>query len=184
MSLGFKIFQCIIYKYVQHFFHIAEFLTGIWFKGSGRRSEIFLATKFHALDIVLDRRDITAEGEAECIQRSIRRSLQRLETEYIDLYYLHRMDPNMPIEITMEALREPLVRGTIRWIGLGDCSEETLQRAKAVPEVGEKLIAVQTEYSPLCLELDKTGLPEAAKSLGISVLATYPFGRGSTGNGR
>ena len=84
----------------------------------------------------------------------------------------------MPIEVVLETLREPVEKGTIRWIGLSECSTETLRRAKAVKGVGEKVIAAQMEFSPFSLDVEKTGFTKTAKELGVSVVAYSPLGRG------
>ena len=149
-----------------------------WFAQTGRRDEIFLATKFGAYDpegkIGRGKQCSTPDYIAYAIQRS----LTRLGTTHIDLYYQHRVDPNVPIEVVMEALREPLAKGQIKYIGLSECSSDVLRRAKAVKGVGEKLIACQMEFSPFELGVEKSGFVKVAKELGVSVVAYSPLGRG------
>lgn len=84
----------------------------------------------------------------------------------------------MPIEIVLETLRPFVEQGQIRWLGLSECSAATLRRAKAVPGVGEKIVAVQMEYSPFDLEIEGNGLLETARELGVAVVAYSPLGRG------
>ena len=94
------------------------------------------------------------------------------------MYYQHRVDPNVPIEVVLEALRDAVEKGQVKWIGLSECSVNTLRRAKAVPGLGEKIIAAQMEFSPYSLDIEKDGFVKAAKELGVSVVAYSPLGRG------
>ena len=107
----------------------------------------------------------------------VARSLDRLKTDYIDLYYQHRVDPNVPIEVVLETLKEFVDKGRIKWIGLSECSVNVLKRARAVPGIGEKVIAAQMEYSPFSLEIEQ-GFTEAARELGVAIVAYSPLGRG------
>ncbi|EJC99969.1 Aldo/keto reductase [Fomitiporia mediterranea MF3/22] len=156
-----------------------ELTLGKWFAETGRRSEIFLATKFGGWD---PEGKFGKPGEPVStptyIKYALERSLKRLGTDYIDLYYQHRVDPNVPIEVVLETLREPVEKGTIRWIGLSECSVETLRRAKAVKGVGERVVAAQMEFSPFTLDIEKDGFAKAAKDLGVAVVAYSPLGRG------
>lgn len=78
----------------------------------------------------------------------------------------------------METFRPYLEAGTLKWIGISEASIDVLKRAKAVPGVGEKVIAVQMEFSPFDLEIEHSGLTKVAKELDISVVAYSPLGRG------
>jgi aryl-alcohol dehydrogenase-like predicted oxidoreductase len=78
----------------------------------------------------------------------------------------------------METLRPFVESGQIKWLGLSECSAATLRRAKAVPGVGEKLIAVQMEYSPFELTIETSGFVDVANELGVAVVAYSPLGRG------
>lgn len=158
---------------------IAELTLGKWFAETGRRSEIFLATKFGSRDP----EGKFNEGKRPCstpsyIQYALQRSLKRLGTDYIDLYYQHRVDPDVPIEVVLETLRPFVENGTVRWLGLSECSEETLRRAKSVKVVGEKIVAAQMEFSPFSLQIEKDGFAKAAKELGVEIVAYSPLGRG------
>ena len=84
----------------------------------------------------------------------------------------------MPIELVLETLRPYIEKGTIRWLGLSECSAATLRRARAVPGVGEKVIAAQMEFSPFSLQIEKDGFAKVAEELGVSVVAYGPLGRG------
>ncbi|KAJ7452143.1 Aldo/keto reductase [Mycena galericulata] len=156
-----------------------EEVLGEWFTKTGLRSKIFLATKFGARDL---RKDSPTFGQTcsdpAYIAHAFARSLADLKTEWVDLYYQHRVDPNVPIEIVLETLRPFVEKGQIRWLGLSECSVATLRRAKAVPGIGEKVVAVQMEYSPFDLEIETNGLLDAARELGVAVVAYSPLGRG------
>ncbi|KAJ6578895.1 NADP-dependent oxidoreductase domain-containing protein [Mycena vulgaris] len=158
----------------------SEEVLGEWFAQTGRRAEIFLATKFGAIDL---RDDAPKKAFAPCsdpayIVQAFARSLARLQTSYVDLYYQHRVDKDVPIEVVLETLR-PFVEGRqIRWLGLSECSAATLRRAKAVKGIGERVVAVQMEYSPFDLEIETNGLLEAARETGVGVVAYSPLGRG------
>ena len=157
---------------------LAELELGKWFKKTGRRSDIFLATKFGGYDPEGKFGGGKPISTPSYIKYALERSLRRLGTDYIDLYYQHRVDPNVPIEVVLETLREPVEKGQVKWIGLSECSVKTLRRAKAIPGVGEKVIAAQMEFSPYSLDIEKDGFVKAAKELGVSVDANSPLGRG------
>lgn len=154
----------------------SEDLIGQWFTQTGRRSEIFLATKWGAWD--LDTAERKAKSKPSYIVQQLQRSLTKLQTDYIDLYYQHRVDPDVPIEIVLETLRPFVESGKIKWIGLSEPSIATLKRAKAVQGVGEKVVAAQMEYSPFELSVEKTGFADAIAEAGMAVVAYSPLGRG------
>ncbi|KAG6856539.1 hypothetical protein H0H87_003358 [Tephrocybe sp. NHM501043] len=154
----------------------SEDLIGQWFTATGRRSEIFLATKFGAWDP--ESGNITPNSKPSYILKAFQRSLAKLKTDYVDLYYHHRVDPDVPIEVVLEVLRPFVEKGQIKWIGLSECSIDVLKRAKAVKGIGEKVIAAQMEFSPFELYLEKSGFVDTAKELGVSVVAYAPLGRG------
>ncbi|KAF4563680.1 hypothetical protein EYR36_002918 [Pleurotus pulmonarius] len=142
------------------------------FKRTGKRSEIFIATKF---GFASDSGKIP-DGDPKYVPRALASSLKRLGVDYIDLYYLHRPDTTVPIELTVGALAEQVKAGKIKYIGLSECSEATLRRAHAVHPIS----ALQVEYSPFTLDIEdpKIGLFNAAKELGIALIAYSPLGRG------
>jgi len=152
---------------------------GKWFAETGRRSEIFLATKFGSRDpegkYYDGKRPVSTPSY---IHSALARSLKLLRTDYIDLYYQHRVDPDVPIEVVLETLRPYVEKGTIRWVGLSECSAETLRRARVVKGVGEKVVAAQMEFSPFSLHIEKDGFAKVAKELGVAVVAYSPLGRG------
>ncbi|TDL15050.1 Aldo/keto reductase [Rickenella mellea] len=157
-----------------------EATLGKWFKETGRRSEIFLTSKWGLRDPTRDPYDPKniEDSTPSYIRRALKRSLSQLGVEYIDLYYQHRVDPRVPIEVVMETLQEYVDNGTIRWIGLSEASPDTLRRAKAVPGVGEKVIATQMEFSPFSLDIEKNGFMDLVHELGMGVVGYAPLGRG------
>jgi len=96
------------------------------------------------------------------------------EGDAIDLYYCHRIDPNQPIEITVQAMADLKKEGKIRYLGLSECSADTLRRACKVHHIA----AVQVEYSPFSMDIEQNGLLEACRELGVAVVAYSPFSRG------
>ncbi|KAH8101211.1 NADP-dependent oxidoreductase domain-containing protein [Cristinia sonorae] len=159
----------------------SQAIIGKWFAQTGRRKEIFFATKFGAVDTRHPRGTpgfYKLNSKPSFIKMKIEESLKVCQTDYIDLYYQHRVDSEVPVEIVMETFRPYLENGTIRYVGLSECSIDVMKRAKAVPGVGEKLVAVQMEYNPFELELETTGFADVARELNISVVAYCPLGRG------
>lgn len=114
-----------------------------------------------------------ADNRPETIRSSCDASLQRLGTDHIDLFYLHRIDHSVPIEESVGTLAELVRAGKIRWIGLSECSVTTLRRAHAVHPV----TAVQNEYSLWSREPEQ-GILAACEELGVSLVGYSPLGRG------
>jgi aryl-alcohol dehydrogenase-like predicted oxidoreductase len=140
---------------------------------TGRRSDVTLATKF---GIVRDPADPTkrgVNGHPDYVRRSCEASLARLRTDYIDLYYMHRMDPTVPIEDTVGAMAELVTDGKVRHLGLSEMSPETLRRAHAV----HPITAVQSEYS-LWTRDPEDGVLELCRTLDVGFVAYSPLGRG------
>ncbi|KAL3899326.1 MAG: hypothetical protein SGCHY_002128 [Lobulomycetales sp.] len=141
------------------------------------RADVLVATKFGVLWHPDDRaaypgRDIC--GKKEYVHRSCVRSLARLGVDCIDLYFMHRVDPDTPIEETVSAMADLVKQGKVKYLGLSECSAETLRRAYAVHPIA----AVQMEYSPWALDIEENGLLDAAKELGVAIIAYSPLGRG------
>jgi len=140
---------------------------------AGRRADVTLATKF---GIVRDPADPTKRGisgKPEYVRRSCEASLARLRTEYIDLYYMHRMDPAVPIEDTVGAMADLVNEGKVRHLGLSEMSPDTLRRAHAVHHIS----AVQSEYS-LWTRDPEDGVLATCRTLGVGFVAYSPLGRG------
>jgi aryl-alcohol dehydrogenase-like predicted oxidoreductase len=139
----------------------------------GGRDHVVLATKF---GIVRDPKDPNVRGvsgKPDYVKKSCEGSLKRLGTDYIDLYYQHRVDPNTPIEETVGALAELVEEGKIRYIGLSEAGANTLRRAVKVHPIA----ALQTEYSLWTRDPEEEILP-TCRELGIGFVAYSPLGRG------
>lgn len=138
---------------------------------AGRREQFVIATKFGmAIEADGSRR---IDGSPETVRRSIEGSLKRLQTDYIDLYYQHRVDPGVPIEETVGAMAELVEQGKVRHIGLSEASAATIRRAHAVHPIA----AVQSEYSLWTRDPEAEVLP-TLRELGIGLVAYSPLGRG------
>ena len=137
-----------------------------------RRSEVVIATKFGTISHRANDA-FGLDGSAENVRLSVEGSLKRLNTDYIDLYYQHRMDPDIPVEETMGALAELVQEGKIRHIGLSEAAPETIRRAHAVHPVA----ALQTEYSLWSRDPEQEILP-TVRELGIGFVPYSPLGRG------
>jgi aryl-alcohol dehydrogenase-like predicted oxidoreductase len=135
-----------------------------------RRDEVVLATKF---GIRIENGRMEADGRPANVFRAIDGSLQRLGTDRVDLYYLHRRDPKVPIEDTVGAMAELVKAGKVRHLGLSAVSAETLRRACAV----HPITAVQSEYS-LFTRDPENGVLAACDELGAGFVAYSPLGRG------
>ncbi|MBG0740310.1 aldo/keto reductase [Paeniglutamicibacter antarcticus] len=139
---------------------------------TGWRDEAVIATKFGTM-AHRGGGGPGLDGSAENIRLSVEGSLKRLKTDYIDLYYQHRMDPDTPIEETAGALAELITEGKIRHYGLSEAAPGTIRRAHAVHPV----TAVQTEYSLWTRDPEKEILP-TVRELGIGFVPYSPLGRG------
>ncbi len=152
--------------------YINEELVGKALKG--RRDKFILATKF---GIVADPSDPAARsinGRPEYVRQAVEASLKRLDIDTIDLYYLHRVDPDTPIEETVGAMARLIDEGKIRHIGLSEASADTLKKASAVHEI----TALQSEYSLWTRDVEDNGVLETARELGIGLVPYSPLGRG------
>jgi len=145
-----------------------------WFeRNPGARQKIFLATKFaNFVDPETGKRSV--RNEPDYIRQQCDKSLQRLKTNYIDLYYMHRADKTQPIEITVKVMKELQDAGKVKYLGLSEVSADTLRRACKIAHID----AVQMEYSPFSLEVEQEGLLQACRELGVALVAYSPLGRG------
>ena len=140
---------------------------------TGRRESVVLATKFGPMrDPVTGVRGGLDGTRANC-RRAVEGSLRRLGTSYNDLYYLHRVDPNTPIEVTVAAMAELVAEGKVRAIGLSEASGDTIRRAAKVHSIA----AVQSEYSIFSRDIEGDVLP-ACREVGATLVAYSPLGRG------
>ncbi|MGZ4823771.1 MAG: aldo/keto reductase [Terriglobales bacterium] len=138
----------------------------------GRRSEVFLATKFG--NVRAANGDwLGVNGRPDYIRQACDASLKRLGVEKIDLYYQHRVDPNVPIEETVGAMADLIKQGKVRHIGLSEAAAGTIRRAQKVHPIA----ALQTEYSLWTRDPEAEILP-ACRELGITFVAYSPLGRG------
>lgn len=139
----------------------------------GQRQKVFLATKFGILRDPANPAVRGVNGRPDYVRQSIDGSLRRLGCEHIDLYYLHRVDPNVPIEDTVGAMAELVQAGKVRYIGLSEASAEIIERAHKV----HPLTAVQSEYSLWTRDPEAEVLP-LCRRLGIGFVPYSPLGRG------
>jgi aryl-alcohol dehydrogenase-like predicted oxidoreductase len=152
-----------------------EMLVGRAIKG--HRDEYVIATKFSRRmdDATPGEMSTTGplDGSPDHVRRSIDGSLERLGTDHVDLYYQHRVDPNVPIEETVGAMAELVQQGKVRHIGLSEAAPETIRRAHAV----HPITAVQTEFS-LWTRFAETEVIPTCRELGIGFVPYSPLGRG------
>ncbi|OLF15322.1 aldo/keto reductase [Actinophytocola xanthii] len=142
-----------------------------------RRDEVVLATKFGIREVV-GGGEVRVDGSPEYVRAAVERSLTRLGVDTIDLYYLHRRDPNVPIEDTVGAMSDLVDAGKVRYLGLSEVSVDTLVRAHSA----HPITALQSEFSLFNRDLADSVLPTCAE-LGIGVVPYSPVGRGFlTGN--
>jgi len=140
---------------------------------SGRRSEVVLATKF-GNERGSDGSFKGVNGRPEYVRAACDASLQRLGVDYIDLYYQHRVDRNVPIEETWGALKELVEAGKVRHLGISEASAATIERANAV----HPITAVQSEWSLWTREIETNGVLAKVRKLGIGFVPYSPLGRG------
>jgi aryl-alcohol dehydrogenase-like predicted oxidoreductase len=146
------------------------------------RDKIFIATKF-GFRTRNNAEDDSGVGEGyidgspEYIKQAVEGSLRRLKIETIDLYYAHRVDPTVPVEETVGAMADLVKAGKVRYLGLSECSPESLRKAYAVHPIA----ALQNEYSLLTRDIEKEMLP-LTKELGVMLVAFSPLSRGLVTN--
>jgi aryl-alcohol dehydrogenase-like predicted oxidoreductase len=138
----------------------------------GRREQVILASKFGNIRGPGGQRGGT-NGRPEYVPVALEASLKRLKVDMIDLYYQHRVDPNVPIEDTVGAMGRLVEQGKVRYLGLCEAGPETIRRAHAV----HPLSAVQMEYSLWTRDAETAILP-VLRELGIGFVAYSPLGRG------
>ncbi len=136
-----------------------------------RRREVVVATKFGFVGYETSK--VKVNGRPEYVQKACENSLMRMNIDEIDLYYFHRLDPDVPIEETVGAMAELCHQGKVRFLGLSEVSAATLKKACAV----HPITALQSEYSLWQRDIEKTILP-ACQDLEVSLVPFCPLGRG------
>lgn len=132
------------------------------------RDKFVIATKFG-----VDPKTFTHLSKPEDIRKQLNESLARLGTDYIDLYYQHRADPNIPVESVVTTLKELVTEGKVKYIGLSECTGEELRRGYGIHPIS----AIQMEYSLQTRDIEGSVLP-VARELGVGIVAYSPLGRG------
>ena len=150
--------------------HTNEVLVGKALKD--RRDQAFIATKF-GINYNADRTRLMTDDSPANVRRAIEGSLQRLGVDHVDLYYLHRVDPDTPIEDTVGAMAELVKEGKVRFLGLSEAASDTLRKAHAT----HPITALQTEYSLWSREPEDE-LFAVVRELGIGFVPYSPLGRG------
>lgn len=140
---------------------------------AGRRDEAVIATKFGVVRDAATGARLGISGRPEYVRQACDASLARLGIETIDLYYQHRLDPQVPVEETVGAMAELVAEGKVRHLGLSEVSAATVRRAHAMHPIA----AVQTEYSLWAREPEEALLP-TLRELGIGLVPYSPLGRG------
>ncbi|OQP44172.1 aldo/keto reductase [Niastella yeongjuensis] len=139
------------------------------------RDKIFIATKFgYRWD---DNRENSFDASPAYLKTAVEQSLKRLRVNYIDLYYAHRVDPNVPIEETVGAMAELVKEGKVKYLGLSEASVASIKKAHAIHPIA----ALQSEYSLLTRNVEAEILP-LTKELGISFIPFSPLARGLVTN--
>ena len=143
---------------------------------AGQRAHYTIATKFgYEID---DQGQLSPtfaiNGRPDYLRKAIDRSLRSLGTDYVDLYYMHRLDPNVPIEDTVGAMSELVQAGKVRYLGLSEVPTDIIRRAHAV----HPITAIQTEYSLFDRGVEADGVLAATRELGIGFVGYSPLGRG------
>jgi len=143
---------------------------------AGRRNDVFLATKF-AGGRPQPGASFGGRGKPQKVRESIEGSLKRLNVDYVDLYYLHRVDQETPIEETVGAMAELVKEGKVKHLGLSEAAAATIRRAHAVHPIS----ALQSEYSMFTRDPESNGVFDTTAELGITFVSYSPLGRGILG---
>lgn len=138
------------------------------------REKYIIATKFGWE--INDNDEVTwaINGRKNYVKKAVERSLKNLKTDYIDLYYMHRLDKNTPVEETIEAMAELVKEGKVGYLGLSEVSSETVKRAHTI----HPITAVQSEFSLFERTAEEKGVIKTLNELGIGFVAYSPLGRG------
>jgi len=141
---------------------------------AGKREKYLIATKFGWEIDNNNKLTWAMNGKKEYVKKAVERSLKHLNTDFIDLYYMHRLDKNTPIEETVEAMADLVKEGKVGYIGLSEVSSATVRRAHAI----HPITAVQSEYSLFERGVEERGVLQTLNELGIGFVAYSPLGRG------
>lgn len=139
---------------------------------AGRRDEVIVSTKVGIFADPNGPGGMGVNGRPDYVRSAIDASLQRLQVDIIDLYYLHRVDPHVPVEETVGAMAEQVAAGKVRWLGLSETSAATLDRACSV----HSIIAMESEYSLWARDPEESVL-DACREKGVALVAYSPLGR-------
>ncbi|MFF9105155.1 aldo/keto reductase [Streptomyces rubrogriseus] len=142
---------------------------------AGHRDDVVLATKFGG--VTLDETGTVVggpNGRPDYVRRAVEGSLRRLGTDRIDLYYQHRVDPNVPVAETFGVLGDLVTEGKVRYLGISEASAESIREAHAAAP----LTAVQSEYSLFTRTVETNGVLDTVRALSIGFVAYAPLGRG------
>lgn len=142
------------------------------------RENIVIATKTGLELKVIPKPGLQPNGTPAFIRKQCEASLKRLQIDCIDLFYMHRIDPNTPIEVSMSEMKKLVEEGKIKYVGLSECSSSTLRRACKVHPVS----AIQMEYSVWCRGIEND-LVDTCRELNVGIVAYSPLGRGILGHG-
>lgn len=140
------------------------------------RNKIFIATKFGFIPAENGKLS-SFDGSPAYLKKAVERSLKRLKTDVIDLYYAHRIDPNTPVEEMVQAMSDLVKEGKVRYLGLSEASPASIRKAHAVHPIS----ALQSEYSLLTRDVEKEIIP-VCNELGISFVPFSPLARGLVTN--
>ncbi|RDV14591.1 aldo/keto reductase [Pontibacter diazotrophicus] len=149
--------------------HTNEKLVGGAIKG--KRDQVFIATKF---GVAIGENGMRIDGRPETVRKSAEGSLKNLGIDTIDLYYQHRMDPDVPIEDTIGAMADLVSEGKVRYLGISEAEPELIRRAHKT----HPITAVQTEYSLWTRDVETNGVLDTVRQLGIGFVPYSPLGRG------
>lgn len=144
----------------------------------GNRDKYIIASKFGFEHDDNDQPTGKINGSNAYIKKAIERTLKNLNTDYIDLYYLHRLDKSTPIEETVDTMSTLVKEGKVKYIGLSEVGSETINKAHAI----HPITAVQSEYSLFERQVEELGIINTLQELGIGFVAYSPLGRGFMSN--
>ncbi|EJD43348.1 Aldo/keto reductase [Auricularia subglabra TFB-10046 SS5] len=147
-----------------------------YFAKTGNRDKVFLSTKFGGI-FYPESGTFGVRGDAEYVRSAAEKVLERLGLPYVDILYQHRVDTKVPIEITVAEMAKLVKEGKVKYLGLSECSADSLRRAHAVHSIA----AIQVEYSPWALEIEQNDLLRTARELGVAIVSYSPIGRGLLG---